>query len=186
MHISFTGYDAFSERLMLKNDRQAQYWKERAASLSPNVRVDSVLFENVTNLMEPFENTVYFHIESPTDSNELLVNPIFYSFFSGDYFTDSIRQNAVELPFAIIEQCVLNIDVPQSIKGSFSEPVKLTLDGEDASIEFQASQNGQKLQTRFKAVLPTTQFEANKYAGLKMFFDSARSLTQKPIVFRKK
>ena len=186
MHISFTGYDAFSERLMLKNDRQAQYWKTRAASLSPNIRVDSVRFQNVTNLMEPFENTVYFHMEGSADSDELQVNPIFYSFFSGEYFTDTLRQNAVELPFAIVEQCVLNIDLPQSMEGTYSDPVKLTLEQSNASIEFNASQTNQKLRSTFKANLPTTQFRAVHYPGLKIFFDNARSLTQKAIIFRKK
>ncbi len=185
IHISFTGYDAFSERLKLQDDRQAQYWKDRAASLSPNVRVDSVRFENVTNIMEPFINTVHFHLEGSLDSDELQVNPIFYSFFGGVYFADSIRQNAVELPFGITEQVVVNINLEPGMKAQFPSSLKLNLEGGDGSFEYAASETPQGMQSRFKATLAQTHFEASQYLGLKTFLDAAFQLTQKPIVIRK-
>ena len=185
IHISFSGYDAFNERLLLESDRQAQYWKDRAASLSPSVRIDSVRFENVTNLIEPFENTVYFHLDGSSDSDELLLNPVIYSFFSGTYFTAPDRQNSIELPFAIVEQCILNINLAPGLQGSYSDPIKLSLQDGKGSVEFHASQKDQKIQSRFKAVLPETQFKAQEYEGLKIFLDSARSVTEKPIVIRK-
>ena len=185
IHASFTGYDAFNERLRLKEDQQAQYWKDRASSLSRALRIDSVRFENVTNTMEPFENKVFFHLPGSADSEELQLNPVFYSFFGNSFFSDSVRQNDIEFPFSIAEQIVLNINLASGLNAQMSPSVKLALEDDGGSLDFLTSENDRSLQSSFKAILSRTSFSPIEYQGLRKFLDATYQLTQQPIIIRK-
>ncbi len=182
IHASFAGYDAFRERQMLADDRTGQYWKDRVSSLSPGLRIDSVRFENVNNLLLPFENTVYFHLPLEESRDSIFINPIFYSFFGTAYFIDTIRQNEVRLPFAIHEECTLDIDLPSSLGVVIPEDAKSSINGNMISSAFSSTQNEGNLKTFFKAVIPKTKYPVPEYLALKSFFDQTYGLTRKPIV----
>ncbi|MBX2817707.1 MAG: DUF3857 domain-containing protein [Saprospiraceae bacterium] len=109
---SYQGYDAQAERQLLSEDKQAQYWKSRAAVMSPSIRIDSVRFSNVSSALKPLSSTVHFHIQP---SDEIQLAPLFYSFFSDLALPEQTRQNVVQFPFKINENFALSISYPEDI-----------------------------------------------------------------------
>ncbi len=180
---AFTGYDAFTERNLLQDDPTGHYWKSRAEALSRDIRIDSVRYDHVKNLLEPFKNTVYFHIEPAEDQSELVLSPVPYSFFNQNYFTDSLRVNAVQFPLKIEEQTHISITrAPDVHIISAPKAQKLRLEGNQSIMQFLTNQDGQQFQGHFDIKFVKTSFNPVEYSALKIYLDHVATLINKPIV----
>ncbi len=183
---SFMGYDAFNERNSLAADPSAQYWKTRAEALSRDIRIDSVKFNNVKNLNEPFENTVYFHIEPSLDQEELSVHPVPYSFFNQRYLEDSIRTNPVVLPLKMHERTILNLNLDSALSVASLPPSRrMRLEGNQSFMEYVTSYNTDKLESRFEIKFDEVKFSALEYDALKLYLEEVYDLLNHQIVVLK-
>lgn len=186
IHASFTGYDAFTERNLLRDDPTGHYWKARAEALSSSIRIDSVKYVHVKNLNKPFENVVYFHIEPSPDQAELVISPVPYSFFNQLYFVDSTRVNPVVFPFKIVEQTQLTIFKDPSLKMvSVPKAQKLRLEGNQSNMAFLTSDVSRQFQSNFTIQFSKRQFSQVEYNALNTYLDKVSSLIQKPVVITK-
>jgi len=167
---SFEGYDAFNERHYLREDPQALYWKERGTAISPNIRIDSVRFDNVKNLLEPFTNTVHFHIEASSDQDELAFHPVFYSFFNQQYLLDSIRTTKVILPSILKEKSIFNISFEEGLKSlSIPKSLRMRLEGTAGSVQYMTSEQGGRIQSTFEVEIGNPEISRDQYSALRIF-----------------
>jgi hypothetical protein len=184
---SFEGYDAQNERHFLRADPQALYWKERGLAMSPDIRIDSVRFEHVRNLLEPFINKVYFHIQPSADQEELAFSPVFYSFFNQSYFADTLRVNKVVFPSILREQVIFNLNFDGDIR-VISMPGELRLRMEDHSseMEFRQTQQTNRLQCTFTAAVLKTVIDPLLYPALRAYFQQLDTkLSERLVIGRK-
>jgi hypothetical protein len=182
---NFEGYDAFNERHLLQADPNALYWKERGLALSPDIRIDSVRFDNVRNLLMPFENVVYFHIEPSSDQEELAFNPIFYSFFNQVYFTDSTRVNDVLLPSKIVEKVVFNAILDNLTVKSMPESINIRMVDNSSEMSYKTSEQLPQLGCVFDIVLNKPEIGVGTYPALKVYLEQVyQKLTEQIVIGR--
>lgn len=180
---SYMGYDAQAERTKLSEDRQARYWKDRAAVLSSSIRIDSVKFDNVTNLSKPLSSTVFFHTEA---SDEMEFSPFFYSFFRGVAFADTARNSDIIFPFALEENFILNISHPSSLSASVKEaPKRLALDGGDVEFDYLVEQDERNLNVRGAIKINNSKISKEKYDGLLALLAEVQRMLDEQVVITK-
>lgn len=180
---SFEGYDAHNERHFLQADPRALYWKDRAMAISSDIRIDSVRFDNVRNLLEPFVNKVYFHIEPSLDQEEIAFFPVFYSFFNQDYLTDSTRVNRIVFPTKLSEQAIFNVAFDSGLKiESIPEDLRLRMIDSSAEMDYRQSQGESKGQCIFSIKLDKRIIEPVYYEGLKLFLEQLNQKLSQPVV----
>ena len=179
---NFEGYDAFNERHLLNADAKALYWKDRGLALSPDVRIDSVRFNHVKNLLMPFENKVFFHISTSSDQEELAFNPIFYSFFSQIYFKDSTRTTDVVFPSRITEKVVFNATFKSLKALSLPEPLSIRTEDDISTMTYQTSSEENKLQCVFDIEIKESEIVAEKYSALRRYLEKVYLKLSEPIV----
>jgi len=178
---SYNGYDAQSERFALAQDPKARYWKDRAALLNDEIRVDSVRFKNVKNGAAPISSTVYFHIEP--GSSPLEIKPFFYSFFGTPILDAPERSNPVIFPFKMHENFVLNISGAEGIEMEFDRsPAKVTLEDGAANIEYLVAEAQGKTELRAMIKINKTTLPVQNYTALKSYFDQVTDLVEKGVV----
>lgn len=180
---SFEGYDAHNERHFLQGDPGGIYWKDRVAAISQDIRIDSVRYENVRNLLEPFINKVFFHIEPSQDQEELSFIPVFYSFFNQNYFQDSVRQNRIVFPALLMEKVVFNISFEEGLEvQSIPEDLKIRMIDSSSEMEFRHTQDGEKAQCTFNISLDKKIIEPVYYDALKEYLTQLSSKLSQPVV----
>ncbi|NND32824.1 MAG: hypothetical protein HKN76_09550 [Saprospiraceae bacterium] len=179
---NFEGYDAFNERHLLSADPNALYWKDRGLALSPDVRIDSVRFNHVKNLLMPFENKVYFHISPSADQEELAFNPIFYSFFNQLYFKETTRSTPVIFPSKIVEKVVFNATF-QALK-ALRIPETLSIRTEDgvSVMSYKTSQQPNQLQCVFDIEIKDPTITPDNYQSLMIYLEQVYAKLNEPIV----
>ncbi|MCB0686588.1 MAG: hypothetical protein KDC53_08685 [Saprospiraceae bacterium] len=180
---SFEGYDAHNERYLLQADGQALYWKERASAISPDIRIDSVRFENVRNLLKPFNNRVFFHIEPSQDQEEMAFFPVFYSFFNQEYFTDTLRINRIVFPTKLFEQFIFNVSLDPGLKiESLPENLRLRMIDSSSEAEFRGTSSQNMAQCIFSVSLNNRIIEPVYYTALKTYMDQIALKLSQPVV----
>ncbi|MDH3652240.1 MAG: hypothetical protein OEQ53_21305, partial [Saprospiraceae bacterium] len=179
---SFEGYDAMSERLLLRNDQTGQYWKDRAAELSPYLRIDSVRYTNVKNPVQPFENLVHFHLTRPKEDS-IWITPVFYSFYNTEYFLDSLRTTPIVFPFKMFENIVVNLNLPSELK-VVSKPTasRFKLEGQPFVMEYFVTESSDLLQVRCSIRLDKTRFGVADYQSLQIFLSHVLDSLTEPII----
>lgn len=184
---SFEGYDAHNERHFLNGDPRGLYWKERAAAISPDIRVDSVRYENVRNLLEPFVNKVFFHIAPSQDQEEMAFLPVFYSFFNQQYFTDSVRRNRILFPAKLVEQVIFNIAFDDEFQiESIPEDLKLRMIDSSSEMVFRKTSDETKAQCTFRITLDKKIIEPVYYDALKEYLAQLAAALRQPVVIAKR
>ncbi len=182
----FEGYDAYNERHALLADSSGQYWKDRCLSLSREIRIDSVRYNHVRNLLQPFENEIYFHIDPSADQDELSLYPVFYSFFNGIYFVDSTRYAPVHFPSKIEEYGVMNITMADDLKVlSLPETEKLRTQNNAGSLEFQSTGTENKLQIKYDIKLNSASIPTAGYTVLRAYLGNVYRKTEQSLVIGK-
>lgn len=177
---SFEGYDAQSERNMLLRDKKAQYWKNRAAVLAPEIRVDSVRFKNVRNGTKPMSSVVHFHIDA--GSGDLKLQPFFYSFFDEALLSKTSRSNPLIFPFRMQEHFSLNLTYPEGQSPEFDNTArKVALEGGEASFEYVANSSPQKAEIRASIKVTDTTMDTSDYLALKTFFEKVSGVINTPV-----
>ncbi len=185
--LTYQGYDAQTERNLLDSDRNAFFWKSRAGAISSDIRVDSVRFENVQNLLEPLKERVYFHIDPSQDHEELILNPVFYSYFSTSYLIDTSRMNPVHYPFEMQEESVVHLKLDESLDIHVPENTKLVLMGGGSEMLYQSSSEQNNMtQVRFSMKLLNHQYDASMYPALRNYMSQVQEKINQPIVITKK
>lgn len=179
---SFEGYDAFNERHLLQADPRALYWKERGMALSPDIKIDSVRFDHVRNLLMPFENAVYFHIEPSSDQEELAFNPIFYSFFNQIYFTDTTRISDVMLPSKIVEKVVFNATLDNLSVKIMPEALNIRTVDNSSVMSYKTSHELQQLGCVFDIEVNNPKIRAAAYPALKRYLEQVYDKLDEQIV----
>ena len=185
--LTYQGYDAQTERNLLESDRNAFFWKSRAGAISPDVRIDSVRFENVQNLLEPLKERVYFHIDPSQDHEELIMNPVFYSYFSNSYLIDSFRMSPVHYPFEMQEESIVHLKMDESLDVQVPENAKLVLSGGGSEMLYQSSsEQNDMTQVRFSMKLLNHQYNEDMYPALKNYMSQVEQKINQPLVITKK
>ncbi len=184
---SFEGYDAQNERHYLAADPQARYWKERGEAVSSFIRIDSVRFENVHNLLQPFINKVYFHIDPSDDHEELAFHPVFYSFFNQPYFTDTSRVNKVVFPSLLKERVIFNLTLDEELQiKSIPEELRLKMIDNSSEMEFLQSHQNNRAQCTFNIEVSKKTIAPEFYEALRTYFLQLNNkLSERVVVSRK-
>jgi hypothetical protein len=187
IQVSFEGYDAQNERHYLNGDPQGLYWKERVMAISPDIRIDSIRFDNVKNLLEPFINKVYFHIEPSEDQEEMTFYPVFYSFFNQAYFTDSVRVNRIVFPSKLKERAILNITFDGNLQViSMPEDLRVRMIDGSSEMEFRHSQQNKNAQYTFSIDLNKRLIEPVYYAAIREYLQQVSEKLNEPVVIGRK
>ncbi len=181
----FEGYDAYNERHWFEEDRRAPYWKDRITALSPRARIDSVRFNNISNLWEPFENIVHFHIPPPPDDT-LVLTPVFYSFFRENPLTDSVRSHPVFFPAAIDENVNLTLQFAAGLSlASKPSPLRMRTETGRGFLEYRSEKESRQLRDHFRVQLANSRFPVSEYPALFTFTQrTAHKLAEPYIIIR--
>lgn len=183
----FEGYDGFNERHLLAGDPKATYWKDRGVSLNPRIRIDSVRFDNVKNLLLPFKNRVYFHIQPSPDQAELAFIPVFYSFFNQPYFSDTSRVSDIFFPSLLREYCVMNVHFDESLEvKSMPSPQKLRTDNGRIKMEYLSSQKINAIAITFDISTSSSRFPVEEYSGVRVILERTLQKLMEQVVIGKK
>lgn len=162
------------------------YFEEAGKSYPFDVRIGDYHIDSLKMLEMPV--TVRYSLSIPKGGEDhLYFNPMLCEAMKENPFAAAERKYPVELPFAVNDLFVLQMDIPAGYEVEEApKSVKLTLGGEDGIYEYGIAVTEQSLQVRRRLVVRKTFFQAQDYVSLRDFFGQVVKKEGEMIVFRKK
>ncbi|MFK8101926.1 MAG: DUF3857 domain-containing protein [Saprospiraceae bacterium] len=182
----YQGYAGVSERRRFK--KNGEHWKNRLIDKYPEVKIDSVKFENFDNVYKPFKDEIHWRIpEAAQVSGDLIyISPAWFSDFSENPFKQEKRAYPVDIGYPLKEQLVVNLELPEGyVVEDLPEPVNLALPNKGGKFQYFIKEKNGTLQLVSKLSLKQLVFEPSEYEGLKKIFDVLVEKHSEQLVLKK-
>jgi hypothetical protein len=126
-------------------------------------------------------------LESAGDQDMIVFNPIKYSSFSKNPFTQEYRIFPVDFEYAFTETSNVNIKVPKGYElDDYPEEGTMTIEGNSIIFSYSAKPMNDVLVVSSKLTVKNPLIPAAQYADLKYLMESIASKLNEPVVLKKK
>jgi transglutaminase-like putative cysteine protease len=180
-------YESYRLRDRIKEKGADEFFKEIQKDLGADVSIMTGRVDSLTNYEEPI--AISYDIEyGPEKADILYVNPMFSEGYKKNPFKSEQRLYPVEMPYAMDETYVLNMEVPQGyMVDELPKQLLAKYDEEGKSFfEYRIQQSGNQISLRSRIKLVRAYYEPDEYAGLREFFNMVVKKHNEQIVFKKK
>jgi hypothetical protein len=107
--------------------------------------------------------------------------------YKDNYFKSAQRYYPVEMPYAMDEVYILNMEVPAGyVVDELPKSARVSLNDTDGMFEYLVSQSGDRIMLRSRIKLNKAYFHPSDYESLRGFFDHIVKKHAEVIVFKKK
>jgi hypothetical protein len=114
-------------------------------------------------------------------------NPVMKEGYKENPFKSAERKYPVEMPYAINETYVMNMDIPTGYEvEEFPKSVKFSFNDGEGYFEYLIQKDSEKIQLRSRVIINKTNFMPEEYAPLRDFFGQVVKKHSEQIVFKKK
>ncbi len=126
-------------------------------------------------------------LESAGDQDMIVFNPIKYSSFSKNPFTQEYRIFPVDFEYAFTETSNVNIKIPEGYElDDYPEEGMMTIAGNSIIFSYSAKPMNDVLVVASKLMVKNPLIPAAQYADLKYLMESIASKLNEPVVLKKK
>ena len=184
---SFRGYAAMKERddEVEKHDKT----KKDLAIAYPDIKFDSISSLNFKNIAESYKRSVYCEIPNiATSANDLMyVKPTLKTDFDENPFKQPKRQYAIEFPYPLHDQYILNLTIPDGyMVEEKPKSVEYSLLNKGGSFKYSMAVNQNIVQLSVKIEINQLAYLPEDYGDVKDFFNQVANKLAEQIVLKKK
>ena len=182
------GYFESSEiREKVQAKGQPEYLKTLQAAYPGDAVVSDLTFDSLKVPDMPV--TVTYNVKLALDSTSNLVyfNPLLSEGYKENPFKGAERKYPVEMPYAMDEIYILNMEVPEGYEiDETPKSAKVLFNEDEGFFEYLIGRNGDAIQLRTRIKLKKATFTPEDYATLRDFFGYIVKKQSEQIVFKKK
>ncbi len=187
---SFKGYCAIGVRneYMDNKDNDHQHIKEVWQETFPDIKINSVGFENVEKISETLKCKLQVDIPEAAQvaGDMIYLSPMLGQGFEENPLKQETRTFPVDIPVKSKDQYILNLTIPEGYSvEELPENINLKMDGNGGQFQYLVSQNGNTIQVVCKVTISKVRFEPEEYNIIKGFFDVIVEKQGEQIVLKK-
>lgn len=185
----YNGYEAVDQRKEALSSNEEEYLEERIKKDIPNIKIDSLVFENTKKIGEKFYETIHFTIPEAAEvaGNMIYLNPFLNEGWEENPFKLKERTYPIDLGYPMYEQIIINITPPKGyVIDELPENTLVGLLETGGSFKFLSNKlpNGDT-QIISKLQLKNSQYYPNEYQFVKQFFDMVIDKHSTQLVYKK-
>jgi hypothetical protein len=180
-------YESFAIREKIKEKGTEAFFKQVEKDFGWEVKISDSRIDSLKNYETPL--ALRYAVElNPGNEDILYVNPLFGEGYRKNLFKAAERFYPVEMPFAMDEIFVLNMEVPEGyVLDELPKQMLAKYDEEGATMfEYRISQSNNMISFRTRIRVARTLFMPEEYQTLREFFNLVVSKQSEQIVFKKK
>lgn len=182
----YKGYAAVKARE--EEDNKQEKVKKNLFAIYPDIQIDSIVTSELNKTTEPFKRKTYCSIANAATivGDFIYIKPTLKTEFDVSPFKHPQREYAVDLPYGIKDQFVINLTIPNGyIVEELPKPLKISL--EDGGIfQYVSSVKDNSIQLMMKISIDRLHFPKEEYTFVKSFFDKIAEKSVEQIVLKKK
>lgn len=186
----FKGYGAVSHRKKIEEDKEeGLFIKKSLTEQYPDIKVESVIFENVDDLQKPLAEKIIF--ELPYGVQEagdfLYLSPVLFPIFDENPLKAEARAYPVNIPYPSVEQYVVVFNLPEGyIIEETPESTKIDLPNQGGSFTYSVKILEDNIQINSLLKINQLIYSPEEYPIIKSFFDMIIEKQEEQIVLKKK
>ncbi|HVF80571.1 MAG TPA: transglutaminase domain-containing protein [Flavisolibacter sp.] len=180
-------YESYKLRDRIKEKGEPEFFKGIEKEYSSEVKIANGHVDSLLNYDEPIG--IRYDIDYVPEADDVLyVSPMFGEGYKKNPFTAAERFYPVEMPYAMDETYVLNLEVPDGyVVDELPKQMLAKYDEEGTSyFEYRLQQSGSIISLRSRIKLSRAFYEPDEYEGLRAFFAMVVKKHGEQIVFKKK
>lgn len=182
------GYNAMFSRGRLETEEQSDVFGNLFSERFSDATVSDISVENLPTSHDPLN--VRMQVDLPGAAqvigDMMYLDPNLVRPFDESPFKLEERLYPVDIPFPVMEQFVLNLELPEGYKlAEEPEPFKISLPGNDGSFSYQVTPRDGSLQIVSKFSLNKLKWEPQDYQLLREFVNYTIEKTSEQLVLRK-
>jgi hypothetical protein len=172
-------------RTQITEKGERDYFGDIRKSYPFDVRLTEMHVDSLTDYDNPL--TIRYTVGWPvTGEDRLYFNPMLSVGLKENPFVGSERQCPVEMPFAVNDLYVLQMEIPAGYEiEELPKPMRVRLNEADGSYEYGFASSGRILQFRSRLILKKTFFQPDEYQLLRDFYAMVVKKQSEVVVFKK-
>ncbi len=161
--------------------------EEIAASFGSEYDVSDLKITSLEDFDRNIEMTYKLKLKN-TGEAIIYFSPFFNESYKTNPFKSAERNYPVEMPYAVNETFLLDMDVPEGYEvDDLPKPVKVKLNDQgDGIFEYLGIVQNRKLTLRYRLVLKRATYYPEEYDSLRLFFSHVVNKHSEQVVFKKK
>jgi hypothetical protein len=174
-------------RKKIKESSQEDFFKGIEKEFGSDVKITNSHIDSLKDYDEPIR--IKYEVSMNSEKEDILyINPMFGEGYKKNPFKSAERFYPVEMPYAMDETFILNLQVPADYTvDELPKQVLAKFDEEGKSFfEYRLQHAGNMINLRSRIKMDRTYFEPDEYEGLREFFNLIVKKHNEQIVFKKK
>ena len=180
-------YESYSLRNRIKDKGKEELFNDIKKSFNADIEIAKPGIDSLDKYDKPIG--IHYEFDIKTDKEDIIyINPMFGEGWKENPFKSAQRVYPVEMPYAIDEMYLLQLDVPNGyVVDELPKQaiVKLNEDN-DGLFEFRLSESGGTISLRSRIRLKRAFFLPEEYEMLREFFNLIVKKHSEQIVFKRK
>lgn len=179
-------YESASLRKKLKGETK-EYLKDIKSGNSFEITVSDAVIDSLKEPDVPAAIHYDFSFQPLAGESVLYVNPMMAEGYKENPFTSADRKYPVEMPYAIDELYILNMEIPNGyIVDELPKSAKVAFNTDEGWFEYLIQKSDNAIQLRTRVKLSKATFLPEDYNGLRDFFAFIVKKQNEQVVFKKK
>ncbi|MCC9072841.1 DUF3857 domain-containing protein [Flavobacterium sp. F-65] len=188
IRIQRTDYEAYRFRVENANSNQENYLEKLEGRLG-DLRISDYTIENKkTNFQDPVIETFSLVSDNQVDiiGGKIFIEPLLFFTRSKNPFNQEVRQMPIYFGYPTQEKINLNIEIPEGyVVESLPIPIRISLENKEIVYLLNISSEGNKIKISSLKEINNSIFAAEKYSGLKAFFQKITTSQNEKIVLKR-
>jgi hypothetical protein len=177
--------ESMQMRERFSNQKPEEYFKEIKKAYTFETELSNMEIDSLKMLEEPL--TVKYNFTfNPNGDDIVYFNPMLGEARKENPFKSAERKYPVEMPFALQQTYVFNMEVPTGYAvEEIPKSARVNLNGAQGMFEYVIALTGNRIQLRCRTVLNQANFDPDDYQTLRDFFGRIVTKEAEQIVFKK-
>lgn len=164
-----------------------QYFKDIQTRYGDDMEISHSGIDSLDKPEDPVKVHYDFVLKQPAGASVLYIDPLIGDGYRKNPFEAAERKYPVELPYAIDENYVFSMDIPEGYTvDELPKSVRVALNGDQGQFEYLIAHQGDQIQMRARLKMNKAWFSADDYHNLRDFFGYVVKKEAEQIVLKKK
>ena len=179
--------EACDWREKLKTSGPGDLFKKIRTDYTPEFTISNLEIDSLNRPDDPLQVGYDLHIQPDSSSDLFYFNPMLVEGYKENPFKSAERKYPVEMPFAMDETYVLNMDIPDGyVVDELPKSAKVLFNDDEGFFEYLIAKDASNIQFRSRIRLNKANFKPEDYTSLRDFFGFIVKKQSEQIVFKKK
>jgi hypothetical protein len=184
---TFGPQESYDTRDEIGRTGQKKYFSDIQTAYGDDLAITSPGVDSLDRLEDPLGIHYDFIVKQEANSPIYYFTPLLAEAYRKNPFQAADRKYPVEMPYAIDDSYLLNMEIPVGYKvEEIPKSVKVALNVGDGSFEYLVSADATNIQLRARVKLNRARFLPEDYASLRDFFAYIVKKESEQIVLKKK